>query len=370
MSVEAVTALSQPFAPWQQRIYAQACAALDSGRLGHALLFCGPPRLGKRAVAERLAQRLLCVSRTDEGEPCGQCHGCRLFLGRVQRDPLEVRPDGEPSHPFGHSAHPDALFIGHEVNDKTGKPRTEIVIEQIRVLSEKLALTPQYGGAQIAILDPAEAINHAACNALLKTLEEPNNGRYLWLVSAQPARLPATIRSRCQRLEFRLPPADEAVAWLHARGHAPALAAEALEAARGHPGLADQWLRDGGLDLRREVAADLAALRRGDRGALEIAQRWNAEGALDLRLRHAADLALAEAARLGGAGAGDAGRSDTGKGEAGLTNPRGIRTLASWFDAANRVRDLLRTTVRADLALTELLTQWRSVAGPHTSGGR
>jgi DNA polymerase-3 subunit delta' len=338
-----------PLAPWQQRVYAQAVAALDAGRLGHGLLLCGPPQLGKRAVAERLARRLLCEARTGDGEACGRCRGCLLFAQRYQRDPLEVRPDGAPSHPYGHPAHPDLMLVGHEVNDKTGKPRTEIVIEQIRRLSEKLALTPQYGGAQIAILDPAEAINHAACNALLKTLEEPQDGRFLWLVSANPARLPATIRSRCQRLEFRLPPAAEALAWLRAQGHADAAASEALDAARGHPGLADAWLRDGGLALRREVSADLQAVRRGERSPLEIAQRWNGETDLDLRLRHAADLALADAARL--------------------TDPAGIRTLASWFDAANRTRDLLRTTVRTDLALAELLAQWRGAA-PTASGVR
>lgn len=333
-----------PLAPWQQRVYAQAVAALDAGRLGHALLLCGPPRLGKRAVAERLARRLLCEARGVDGDACGRCRGCLLFANRHQRDPLEVRPDGTPAHPFGHAGHPDLMLVGHEVNDKTGKPRTEIVIEQIRRLSEKLALTPQYGGAQIAILDPAEAINHAACNALLKTLEEPQDGRFLWLVSANPARLPATIRSRCQRLEFRLPARAEALAWLCGQGHAEATAVEALDAARGHPGLADAWLRDGGLALRREVAGDLQTIRRGERSPLEAAQRWAGEDDLDLRLRHAADLALAEAARL--------------------TDPAGIRTLASWFDAANRTRDLLRTTVRADLALAELLAQWRGAVHP------
>ena len=75
--------------------------------------------------------------------------------------------------------------------------RSEIVIEQIRELSQKLSLTPQYGRAQVAIVDPADAVNTAACNALLKTLEEPQPGRHLWLVAANPARLPATIRSRC-----------------------------------------------------------------------------------------------------------------------------------------------------------------------------
>lgn len=325
-------------APWQQRAYDQAAAALDGGRMGHALLLTGPVMLGKRIVAERLAQRVLCTQRQDDGEPCGRCRSCQLFAARTQSDPLEVRPDGSPAHPQGHPGHPDAYFVGYAINSKTGKPRTEIVIEQIRALSEKLSLTPQYGGAQIGLVEPAEAINHSAQNALLKTLEEPQPGRFLWLVCADPAHLSATIRSRCQRLEFRLPPRTEALAWLQARGHAAKAANEALDAARGHPGLADAWLRDGGLDLRKEVKADLAKLARGDLAVVEAAQRWTADGEAALRLRHAADLAVAEAG--------------------GLTDPARMRKLALWFDAANRTRELLRTTVRADLAVAELLLAW------------
>ena len=64
-----------------------------------------------------------------------------LFASRAQYDPMEVRPDGAPAHPWGHSAHPDLLLVGHEVNQKTGKPRTELVIEQVRAISDKLGLT-------------------------------------------------------------------------------------------------------------------------------------------------------------------------------------------------------------------------------------
>jgi DNA polymerase-3 subunit delta' len=315
------------FAPWQQRIYAQAAASLEAGRLGHALLFAGPAQLGKRAVATRLAQRLLCENRSDDGEPCGQCRACHL---------LEA------------GTHPDYQFISFVPNKEGTRLRTEIVIEQIREVSERLSLTPQYGGAQIVILDPAEAINHAASNALLKTLEEPVAGRYLWLISAHPARLSATIRSRCQKLEFRLPPENESLSWLRARGHSESVAREALEAARGHPGLADEWLQGNGFAVRREVAADLAKLSRGELAVADAAQRWAADGDLELRLRHAADLALADAGRL--------------------TDPGRTRSLAAWFDQANRVRDLLRTTVRADLAVVELLLAWRSTGAG--TGGR
>jgi DNA polymerase III subunit delta' len=314
------------FSSWQQRIYAQASDALDAGRLGHALLFCGPAQLGKRAVAERLAQRLLCEHRRPDGEPCGECRACRLIAA---------------------GTHPDYQFVSFIPNKEGTRLRTEIIIDQIRDLSNRLTLTPQYGGAQIAIIDPAEAINHAASNALLKTLEEPVPGRYLWLVSAHPARLSATIRSRCQKLEFRLPSQDEALAWLRAHGHAEAAAREALDAARGHPGLAHEWLQGNGLALRREIAGDLAKLARGDAGVAETAQRWAADEDLELRLQHAADLALAEAGRL--------------------TDPARASSLAEWFDRANRVRELLRTTVRADLAVVELLLAWR---GTGAAGGK
>lgn len=332
------------FAPWQQRAHDQAAEALDAGRMGHALLFAGPARLGKRAVAERLAQRALCQARAPGQDACGSCRSCTLFLSRSQSDPVEVRPDGTLAHPFGKPGHPDAWFIGYAINDKSPyKPRTEIIIDQVRTLSEKLSLTPQLGGAQVALIDPADAMNHAACNGLLKTLEEPQPGRYLWLVASDPARLPATIRSRCQVLEFRLPPASEAKAWLQAQGHPAAAAAEALAAARGHPGLADAWLRDGSLAMRREVARDLDGLRRGTASPSAVAQAWSADEQVGLRLRFAADLALDEAAAAA----------------PGLTAAGRTRRLAAWFDAANRTAALLRSTVRSDLALAELLLAWQ-----------
>jgi DNA polymerase-3 subunit delta' len=339
------------FAPWQQRACDQATAALDSGRMGHALLVCGPARLGKRAVAERLAQRVLCQSPAAAGEPCGQCRSCTLFQSRSQSDPVELRPDGSLAHPQGKPGHPDAWFVGYAINDKTHKPRTEIVIDQVRELSRKLSLTPQLGHAQVAIVEPADAIGHAAFNALLKTLEEPQPGRYLWLVAAEAARLPATIRSRCQKLEFRLPPRDEALAWLQSRGHAVAIAEEALDAARGPPGLADAWLDEGVLALRKAVAADLARLARGEASPAATAKDWVADEQAPLRLRFAADLAQQQAASL-----------DDGR----LTDPGRTRRLAAWFDAANRTAALLRTTVRADLAVAELLLGWKLADGKGT----
>ena len=336
--------MATEFSPWQQRAYEQAVVALEAGRLGHGLLICGPKGLGKRAVAEHLAQYVLCTARVGR-QPCGKCRGCLLYLSRSQRENLELRPDKSPAHPHGHPAHPDVIFLGHawRMSPSPARQLTQIVVDQVRVLSERLAKTPQYGEALVTIIDPAEAMNESASNALLKTLEEPVAGRYLWLISAQPASLSATIRSRCQKLEFKLPPMDEALAWLVRSGHSSKDAAEALGAARGHPGLADEWLRDGGMALRKSVASDLEKLERGDIGVIETAQRWSSDEHADLRLSHAADLVLAQA------------------GTGGLTDPARLHKLATWFDAANRTRDLLGTTVRGDLAIVDLLLAWRGV---------
>ena len=93
---------------------------------------------------------------------------------------------------------------------------------------------------------------------------------------------------------------------------------------------------------------DLSRLARGDAAPIETAQRWTGDEQAPARLYHAADLALAQAA--------------------GLTDPARIRKLAQWLDAANRTRDLLRTTVRADLAIAELLVAWRAVPARQAPG--
>ena len=325
--------MNAALAPWQQRVLDGALAALGDGRLGHALLLSGAPGMGKEQVARVLAQRLLCATPAADGLACGQCRGCRLFAA---------------------GTHPDLRHVTFELNDKGDKFRSEIIVDQIRDLGQWFALTPQLGGAQVALIVPADKLNGSAANALLKTLEEPSRDRYLILVTDLPGRLPATIRSRCPKLEFRPPPRAEAEAWLLARGHAAAVLRPALDAARGHPALADAWLAEGGLDLRREIAEELNALVAGRRTPVELAQRWLADEHGALRLRFAAELALDGAAhRLAGAP------------DPGLTLPADFQKLATWFDRALRVRDQLALpALRHDLALAGLLLEWRSLFNP------
>jgi DNA polymerase-3 subunit delta' len=343
------------FAPWQQRVLDRAWQARTSGRLPHAMLICGPERLGKRAVAEALAQAILCATPLPSGAACGVCPACTQFQSRYQRDPVETRPDESLAHPDGHPGHQDASFVSFALNEKSSpkKMYQELVIEQIRALSAWLALTPSSNRGKVALIEPAHRLNQAAANALLKTLEEPVPGRYLMLVTDQPARLPATIRSRCQRFEFDLPPSVEAHGWLLAQGVNATAASDALAANLGHPGLALDEIRSGGAALRLEVAKDLAALTQGRHRPASIATAWAADRPA-LRLRMAGE-AVREFAAY--AARGDASRSSLA--QAGLAPGTATAPLAAWFDQANRALGLLRTPLRQDLLLTELLLAWR-----------
>jgi DNA polymerase-3 subunit delta' len=319
------------FAPWQQAVLDNALAAHAEHRLGHALLLIGPAQMGKVDVALALAQRLLCTTPDTDNLACGRCRSCQLFAAET---------------------HGDFKRVSFEPNEKGDKLRTEISVDQIRRLGQWFSLTPQLGGAQVAVIEPADALNIASANALLKTLEEPAPNRFLLIVTSKPGRLPATIRSRCQRLEFRLPSRDVALDWLRSKGHAEASAAPALEAALGHPGLAEDWLSHGGLDLRKQVRVELNAVGSGQTSPVELAQRWLADEQAELRLRFSADLALEAAAGHLGAMAATRG---------GLNAPRDFSRLSDWFDAVNRTRDQLRAPLRHDLILAGLLHQWRSM---------
>jgi DNA polymerase-3 subunit delta' len=327
-------------APWQTRVLETALASLTEQRLGHALLLAGAARMGKGEVATRLAQRLLCQTPAADGLACGQCRSCQLFAA---------------------GTHPDYTFTSFIPNDKGDKLRSELIVDQVRDLGHWFSLTPQMGGAQVALITPAHALNRNAANALLKTLEEPSRDRYLLLVTDRPGQLQATIRSRCQRLEFRPPARDEATAWLRGLGHAEPELSLALQAARGHPGLAADWLAEGGMALRLDVQSDLNALAGGREPPVAMAQRWLADDQAALRLRFAAELALdGVAQRLASAPA------------TGLTLPADFQKLSAWFDRINLAREQLSVPVlRHDLALAGLLLEWRSMSsGTAMQGAR
>lgn len=307
--------------PWHQAHWQRLQSRLARGAMPHALLLCGPSGLGKRAFLHRFVRGLLC-ERPHDGEACGQCRTCLLLDA---------------------GTHPDFVTITYGLR-KDGVQRKEIVVDQIRELSARLAMASQFGGWQVVVIDPADAMNAAAANALLKTLEEPSPQTLLLLVADAPWRLPQTIRSRCQRIEFPLPSSGEALAWLSTQGVADPAAA--LEAAGGNPGLAQAWAGQGALARRQAVRKDLAALAAGRAEPMEVARRW-LDAEPEQCLWFAAQAAVDEArARAAGTAAPVGSQLDD-------------EALADWFGAANRTRDALRGPLRGDLLLLELLAGWR-----------
>ena len=324
-------------APWNLDAWNNLHERRRRGALPHAILLAGPAGLGKREFAEAFARALLCDSPREDGHACDICRACRLIAA---------------------GTHPDLVRISFELRDD-GKPRTELTVDQMRNLSERLTLTAQFGGAQIALIDPADAMNHAASNALLKTLEEPTPGTIIVLIANVPSRLSATIRSRCQRIEFRVPETKAALSWLAARDVSGKAAADALHASDGNPGLAFDWAQGEALKLRFDVAKDLRELNAGVSAAFDVAQRWSRDES-DLRLRFAASLVQQQ-----GRAQAHGGEALSAGGPLALTQAVDLVKLTLWFDKANRTRDLLRGPIRPELAMLELLAAWSAAAAPN-----
>lgn len=232
--------------PWHEEHWARLAAARHQQRVPHALLLRGPQGLGKRRFAERLARALVCPQPTPEGNACETCVACRQTSA---------------------GSHPDIVHLAPD------EPGRQIKIGAVRQLTAKSVLSAQPKAYRVCLIQPADAMNQAAANALLKTLEEPTERTVLLLVTSRPDRLPATIRSRCQALAFRVPPTEIARAWLTEQGPVAGLE-DCLPLAAGAPltaleAAAQDWVGDA-----RRLTGDLAALAARDINPLQVVENW------------------------------------------------------------------------------------------------
>jgi DNA polymerase-3 subunit delta' len=237
--------------PWQHSIWQALVSRQRDGRLPHALLLSGQQGLGKQAFAQNFAQSLLCQTPLDDGAACGKCKGCQLFQA---------------------GSHPDYAVI---------KPLEEgkaIGIDQIREACRYLALTSQYGGYKAVIITPADRMTTAAANSLLKTLEEPVGHTLLMLVTNRPNALLPTIRSRCQHLKYRRPPATKVLPWLHKQIGSNQDAELLLALAQGSPLTAANMAREDMLSSRRALLDDLQKIVEGKADPVVTADNWTKSG--------------------------------------------------------------------------------------------
>lgn len=217
------------------------------GRLPHALLVSGRPGIGKVDFARELARSLLCESPIDR-LACGECPSCHWFSQGNHPDYREIVPEAAEEG--------DAEAADAEGGKDAGKKSLVIKIDQVRAIRDFVSLSTHRAGHRAIVLHPAESLQPAAANALLKTLEEPPPATVIVLVSDRPARLLATIRSRCESVVLRAPARDAALAWLRAGGAEDPEVALAL--AGGAPLLAARLAQPEEREWRRKVVGELS----------------------------------------------------------------------------------------------------------------
>ncbi|MGH9957116.1 MAG: ATP-binding protein [Pyrinomonadaceae bacterium] len=162
---------------------------LTSGRVPGALLFSGPEGVGKKLFALELARALNCRS-PQWVEGCGRCSAC-VRIGKFNYPQSDDTDDWKR---IIWTDHPD---VGMVV-----APKRLLWVEQMRAVEAEANFRPFEGKARFFLIDDAEKLNDPSANALLKVLEEPPRTSHIVLITARPAMLLATIRSRCQAIRF------------------------------------------------------------------------------------------------------------------------------------------------------------------------
>jgi DNA polymerase-3 subunit delta' len=321
MASDDLTLLAQT--PWLTPPFEQLRRARAAGRLPPALLIHQDRGSGGELLARCAAQLALCSA---EPAPCGVCRNCRLFQA---------------------SQHPDFYVLTPLEDSK------QIRVEQVRELSEQLALTSHGGEVTVALITPADTMNANAANALLKTLEEPRPGVLLILLTASPSSLPATVLSRCQRLRVSAPTRRASLAWLAERA-GPGPWATVLEV-----------LGEAPFEALALDPSEMARLRADTHGALEeavsgrldvasTAERWGRLEGFELRLACVENWLTGRIDRAVGAGV-QSPELRTGAHLPGAPSALNTPALLRLLEGVYELRRLRLSSINRALALEQLL---------------
>ncbi|PIE23780.1 MAG: DNA polymerase III subunit delta' [Neptuniibacter caesariensis] len=233
--------------PWFADKTEHLVALHNQDRLPHALLIHGMHGIGKALFAKSFAQLLLCQSPTGSAT-CGCCKACELNAA---------------------GNHPDLFILEPE---EAGK---QLKVDQVRGLGEFIYSTAQQGGYRVVIIDPADAMNIASANALLKMLEEPGSDTLLMLITAKMGQVLPTIKSRCQHIECTVPDESEAINWLITESDLDEASARGiLQINRGAPKEALAYLERNQGEVRAQFIRGLTDILKQRRSPIEVAQAW------------------------------------------------------------------------------------------------
>lgn len=236
-----------PF-PWQNSAWFSLLTQIKNQRFPHALLLSGIKGLGKLEFAKHLAQLLLCGEGEKKLVSCQQCRAC---------------------HQFTADTHPDFKMVQPEENS------TLIKVDQIREVIDFCNHTALQNAYKIVIFYPGEALNNAAANALLKTLEEPPlNKNLLLLISHQPSLLLPTLRSRCQHIKLNPPAREIAHNWLKQQMDINESFKLVLALAEGAPLTALAFIKENKHTAVIDLLTDINVLLENTSDPVSIAEKW------------------------------------------------------------------------------------------------
>ncbi|TAG50165.1 MAG: hypothetical protein EAZ30_00185 [Betaproteobacteria bacterium] len=221
--------------PWQTNWLAASHELTQAHH--HAWIVSGRDGDGLSAAGAALAALLLCESPVNS-VACGQCGSCKWLAG---------------------DAHPDFMRLAPQESDDEVSRLPIIKIDAAREAVEFMQLSASTRRGRVLLVDSANALSRDSANALLKALEEPPADTRWLLVSAHPARLLATIRSRALKLRLSRPAQSEALAWLVEQGMDRPAAALALAATRGSPLAALAVIQSGGIAATADFLKDLSS---------------------------------------------------------------------------------------------------------------
>ena len=226
-----------PLAEWSKQ----------DNNLSHAYLLSGIEGIGLTEFANQMANDLLCKNQGLSA--CNNCISCNLF---------------------SRNSHPDLFYISVPEDKK------EISVDQIRELNKKLFETSHQSGFKVALIERAEKLNISSFNALLKTLEEPPANTVLILTTNEKNRLPATILSRCRKIDFVTPTSVVGINWLKQQlpqADEPLLK-KALRVNWSAPLKAKKWIESNQFEQESEWQLDLRALRENKLSVSQTVAKW------------------------------------------------------------------------------------------------
>ncbi len=319
--------------PWQTDVWQQLTGRPQHA---HAYLLHGPQGIGKRALAERFMAFLLCQSPVS-GQPCGRCKACLLLAA---------------------GTHPDNFILEPEEADKA------IRVDQVRQLVEFVVQTAQLGGRKVLLLEPAEAMNLNAANALLKSLEEPSGNTVMLLISHLPSRLLPTVKSRCVQQACPVPSQAQSLAWLDEAlpDVTAAIHSDLLALAGGSPLSAQRLHAQGVLEQRALVVEGVKKLIKRQQGVSQLAEAWNAVPLLLIFdwFCNWAQLMLRYQLTGDEQGLGAADMAKVVQYLAGKTPQHKLLAMQDWL-LAQRQKVLSKANLNRALLLEALLVQWAAL---------